>query len=278
MIMDSHCHAWLRWPYQPPVPDPATRGSFEQLLFEMDSKGVDRALIVCAEIDDNPDNNQYVHDKVAEQRDRFDFVIDVDSLWKDSYHQPGAADRLAAGLSKWKPAGFTHYVNDPADDARWLNSPEGAAMFKVADSQGAVASIHCRPQHLTHIRELAKRFPELKILLHHMGHPKPLEPEGLAEILASARHDNIFIKVSGFYNATTQPQWEYPLSDVQPVVQALYQRFGAGRLLWGSDYPVCRFYHSYRQAIEILRRHCRFIPPAAMDAIMGDNLAAILRR
>ena len=50
MIVDSHCHAWRTWPYQPPVPDPEGRGTVEQLLFEMDGAGVDRAAVVCARI------------------------------------------------------------------------------------------------------------------------------------------------------------------------------------------------------------------------------------
>ena len=48
MIVDSHCHAWRRWPYQPPVPDPESRGLVEQLLWEMDRHGVDRAAVVDA--------------------------------------------------------------------------------------------------------------------------------------------------------------------------------------------------------------------------------------
>ena len=205
MIVDSHCHAWADWPYQPAVPDPATRGSFEQLVFEMDSHGVDGALIVCAEITGNPENNQYVRDKVAAFRDRFAFVVDVDSFWSATYHQPGAAERLQTALDRWQPAGFTHYLADPADDGRWLISNEGLQFFEAAAALGAIASIHCRPQHQAHIRELAARFPQLTILLHHMGHPKVLEPEGLAEILATARHDNVHIKVSGFNYATAQP-------------------------------------------------------------------------
>ena len=266
MIMDSHCHAWECFPYQPPVPDPETRGSFEQLRFEMDSQGVNRAMIACAEIERNPDNNQYVHDKVAALRERFAFVIDVDSFWTETYHKPGAAERLRQGAERWQPAGFTHYIADPADDARWLYSPEGMALFELAQADSLIASIHCRPQHQTHIRELASRFPRLVILLH----------QGLSEILSTARHDNVHVKISGFYNSTAKPPWDYPLSDVQPIVQALYQRFGKSRLLWGSDYPVCRRFYSYRHAIEILRRHCNFIPTADMDAMMGSNLAALL--
>ncbi|MDQ1318477.1 MAG: Amidohydrolase, partial [Candidatus Poribacteria bacterium] len=35
MIIDSHTHAWLKWPYQPQVPDEESRGKVEQLLYEM---------------------------------------------------------------------------------------------------------------------------------------------------------------------------------------------------------------------------------------------------
>ena len=30
-VIDSHCHAWPRWPYQPAVPDDSSRGSMEML-------------------------------------------------------------------------------------------------------------------------------------------------------------------------------------------------------------------------------------------------------
>ena len=67
MIIDSHCHAWPRWPYQPQVPDSDSRGKVEQLLNEMDLHGVDQAVVICARIDHNLDNNEYV----AEQVQRF---------------------------------------------------------------------------------------------------------------------------------------------------------------------------------------------------------------
>ena len=57
MIIDSHCHAWTRWPYQPPVPDDEYRGKIEQLIHEMDLNSVDQAVLVCAQIDYNPENN-----------------------------------------------------------------------------------------------------------------------------------------------------------------------------------------------------------------------------
>src|SRR5688572_10016939 len=95
MIIDSHCHAWRCWPYQPPVPDPETRGRIEQLIFEMDQNGVDRAVLVCARIDHNPDNNDYVAEHVRAHPDRLHQFADVDCSWWPTYHTPGAAARLA---------------------------------------------------------------------------------------------------------------------------------------------------------------------------------------
>ncbi len=59
-ILDSHCHAWRRWPYPPLVPDEDSRGTIDQLLYEMDTNGIEQALVVCAAIEDNPDNVEYV--------------------------------------------------------------------------------------------------------------------------------------------------------------------------------------------------------------------------
>lgn len=276
MIFDSHCHAWQTWPYDPAVPDRQTRGSIEQLAYEMDSNGVDKALIVCADIAGNPDNNQYVYQKSGDYGDRFVYAVDVDSRWKESYHSAGAADRLERAVKRWKPVALTHYLLDAAAEGAWLHSEAGTAFFEVAMSHGLIASIHCLPGHQAHIRKLAALFPQLTILIHHMGHPKVIEPETQAEVLATATCDNVYIKVSGFYYGTTQPKWDYPLADVQPILQCIYRRYGADRLLWGSDYPVCRRFYSHRHAIEIVRHHCRFITSEAMDKIMGKNLAGIL--
>lgn len=60
MIIDSHCHAWEYWPYEPPVPDPESRGRIEQLINQMDLNGVQQATIVSAQIEHNPSNNDYI--------------------------------------------------------------------------------------------------------------------------------------------------------------------------------------------------------------------------
>jgi L-fuconolactonase len=278
MIIDSHCHAWTRWPYQPPVPDDASRGRIEQLLHEMDINGVDRAAVVCAEIERNPDNNTYIAEQVARYPDRLYQIADVDSMWSPTYHRPGAAERLAAAADRWPIVGFTHYVSND-DDGAWLTSDEGLAFFRVAEER-LLASIHCQTYHHPAIRCVAERFPSVPILIHHMGHVKANEPPphgGLKEVLASARLPNVYIKLSGFAYASSV-KWDFPYSDTLWVVRAEYEHFGPYRMCWGSDYPVVRFFMTYRQALEAFRTHCTFVPEADKAWILGGTLAGLLAR
>ena len=104
MVIDCHAHAWDYWPYQPEVPDPENRGTAEMLLHEMDRVGVDKAVLVCARIEHNPNNNDYVAGRVEKFPDRLIQFADVDCSWWETYHTPGGADRLAEAARKFREA------------------------------------------------------------------------------------------------------------------------------------------------------------------------------
>ncbi len=279
MIIDSHCHAWTAWPYTPPVPDSSSRGRVEQLLNEMDLHGVDQAVVVCARIDHNPDNNDYIAEQVARYPERLHQFPDVDCAWTETYHQPGAADRLRAVADRWPIRGFTHYLRGD-DDGAWLDNAEGQAFFGVAAERGLIASIAGTPAHQPALRRVAKRYPNLSILCHHLGGlrltAETLDAD-LQELRQSAALPNILIKLSGFAYCS-QVAWEYPYTDTKLIIQTLYEAFGPTRLCWGSDYPVVRFYMTYQQALEAFRTHCTFIPTAEKALILGTNLANLLTR
>lgn len=276
MIVDSHCHAWERWPYEPTVPDPGSRASVEQLLFEMDANGVDEATIVCAAIDHNPENNDYVARSISEHSDRLHQIADLDCRWSDTYHVPGAADRLRQLCDTYPIAGFTHYVRE--DDDGWLTSDDGLAMFEVAAERGLLASVAAPPGWQRSLREVAERFESLPILCHHLAGIRPHAADvetSLREVLASASCPNILVKVSGFRYAAAA-DYDYPYADVEWVIRTLYESFGPRRLCWGSNYPVERPFTTYRQTIEVLRTHAPFIPAGDVELILGGTLGALL--
>jgi L-fuconolactonase len=275
MILDSHTHAWDYWPYEPPVPDHESRGRVEQLLWEMDRSGVDMAVLVCARIEHNPRNNDYVAECVAKYPDRLVQFADVDCSWTETYHAPGAAARLAAAAARYGLKGYTHYLRSDHD---WFESEEGLAFFRTTADLGLIASLALGPEWQPALRKLARRFPSIPFLCHHMAGARADEPAphpGLQEILASAAVPNIYLKLSGFHYVS-QVSWEYPYPDTGWIVRRLYEEYGPERLCWGSDYPVVRFHMTYRQALEAFRTHCPFVPAADQEQILGRNLQRLL--
>lgn len=276
MIVDSHSHAWDRWPYEPPVPDAPTRGSAEQLIYELDNHDVALAMVVAAGIDHNKDNNAYVAEAVRRYPDRLLHIADVDCKWGEHYHTPGATDRLRAAVDAYDPVGFTHYVG--AENDGWLVSDDGMEFFGAAAELGLIASLAASPAWQDDIRTIAREFPSLPILCHHLAGIRGAAggiAEGLRQVLPSADYPNIFVKVSGFYYGAERP-WDFPYPEAIEVVRELYEGWGPRRLVWASDFPASRRWVTYTQSLEAVRTHCGFIKQEHLPGILGGNMRAVL--
>lgn len=277
MIIDSHTHAWRRWPYEPQVPDIESRGIIEQLIYEMEQNNVDMAVIICARIGQNEDNNDYVAECVHRYPMRLIQFADVDCCWTKTYHTDGAANRLAEFAVKYALKGYTHYLRED-DNCEWFFSKEGEKFFQVTEDFDLIVSLAIGPHQQAYLRELAKKFPTIPFLCHHVGgaSAKEIPPyPKLKEILDSANIPNIYIKISGFAYISQVP-WEYPYYDTSWIIRAIYENFGPSRLCWGSDYPVVRSFMTYKQSIEVFRTHCQFIPDKDKEQILGNNLYRLL--
>ena len=277
MIIDCHTHAWRKWPYNPPVPDHNSRGQVEQLLWEMDRNKVDKAVLVCARIDHNPDNNDYVYDCVQKHPDRLIQFADVDCSWTETYHQSGSAQRLAESANRYNLVGFTHYLRNDYD---WFDSAEGISFFETAAELKLIASLALGASWQPFLRQLAKRFPSVIFLCHHMGGAKSsVSPpySDFDQILKSAELPNIYIKLSGFHYASSI-SWDYPYSDTLWMAQKLYHYYGPDRLCWASDYPPVRAHMTYQQSLEVVRKHCQFFSKNDLDLVLGGNIQRILNQ
>jgi len=273
VIVDAHCHIWKRWPYEPRVPDPG-RGAVKNLLWEMDQAGVDRAVLICAAIGGNDDNNLYASEAASRSGGRLTAFVDVDSRWLASHQTHGAAERLSRLVERFAPSGLTHYMHEDAD-ASWLNSPDGLDFLREAQTRRLLLSLACGPAQIAEIAKAAARVPDLPILLHHMLRLRAGDEEALGKALAGAALPNLHVKLSGF-GYGVEHGWDFPIAAMRPIVEALYTGFGAQRLLWGSDWPVSTRYLTYRQTLEILRSHCPFILEPELRLILGGNMERLL--
>lgn len=271
MIFDAHTHSW------------PSRGCYQDLVREMDTAGVDAAVVVSAALSGNLDNNEYVASAVAACPGRLHQLVDVDSRWNPAYHRAGAAGRLAELCDRMSaagqpPAGVSHYLE--AGNDRWLLSDEGRAFFAAAARRGLIVSLAAAPGWFADIREVAASIPATPVLLNHLALVM-LHPDGVAAGLDVVRQgarpgaDNLIVKVSGYYYGTDRPG-DYPFTDRLEIVRAFYETWGPRRMVWASDFPNSAPHITYRQSLEVLREHARFIAPADLPLVLGGTLRAIL--
>lgn len=95
------------------------------------------------------------------------------------------------------------------------------------------------PLYLRQMHAIAKRFPELRIVIDHCGMPAPPTApprvdllDTLPELLALAEYPNVAVKLTGL---PVLAPGSYPFPAIWPALHRMLEAFGPGRLLWGSD-------------------------------------------
>ena len=117
--------------------------------------------------------------------------------------------------------------------------------------------IHARPVLLD---EVATRFPSLRIVVAHLGHP------WIEEAMATIRkHPNLFADISAL---ETRP-WQY-----YNGMLAAWEYGVADRLLLGSDYP----FSTIERTVEGLRSINRFVAGTSLPAIPEAVVEGIIHR
>ena len=92
---------------------------------------------------------------------------------------------------------------------------------------------------------------------------------------ALLRRDGFFTEL--MFPTTWGGRWDYPYREAHPLIRDAHRRFGAEKLMWGSDMPNVERFCTYGQSLEYLRRYCDFLPASDMDRILGDNAARLYR-
>lgn len=154
------------------------------------------------------------------------------------------------------------------DDVRW-GFEAIAALDLTFDALGF-------PRHLDNFHALLTRIPMRTVVDHCMkpdvaGHAIDDWAEGMARL---ARDTDACVKLSGLITEAG-PHWA--ADDLRPYVDHLIEHFGPQRMMWGSDWPVCRLrgeYGSWLAAAEALTAH---LDADARAAIFGETAARFYR-
>jgi L-fuconolactonase len=118
---------------------------------------------------------------------------------------------------------------------------------------------------LKDIDAIAKRLPNLRIILDHFGNVrldgKALDPAWVADFRAVAKHPNVYCKVSALYGRFVKQPAPRELAVYRPILDLAYESFGEDRLVFGSDWPVSESTADYAALLALTREY--FAPKGA---------------
>jgi L-fuconolactonase len=156
--------------------------------------------------------------------------------------RPDVADRLAALAAAEggdRLVGLRHQVQGEADP-RWLCRPDVRRGLRAVGEAGLAYDLLTRPHQLPAAVETVRALPEVRFVLDHLSKPPIARGElvGWADDLrALAAAPNVAAKLSGL---VTEADWTgWTVDQLRPYVEVALDAFGADRLMFGSDWPVC---------------------------------------
>jgi L-fuconolactonase len=166
---------------------------------------------------------------------------------------------------------LTHTYDDP----RWILGDDVSASISLLASRGLTLDYVCTsPEHLELVPELARRHPQLRIVIDHLAKPdiknKAWEPWA-SQIAAAAAEPNVYVKISGL-NTASDTDWS--AADWQPYVDHAIDHFTADRVMLGSDWPVLILAGDFARVWAAQREVISSRSQAEQDAILCGTASA----
>jgi L-fuconolactonase len=270
-IFDAQVHAYERnhpgRPWAGTLHGPA-EVTGDQMVAAMDAVGVDGAVLVSPFSMYRYDAS-YALAVYAAHPTRFRLVKPVDPT------DPAVADTIADWASTKGTVGVRVMLRDELS-----TDPADPGLNRVL----AAAAQHSLPVNLMcwgrleQAAQLASRNPDTQLVIDHLGLQQPFEPPPAAEpfaelpkVLALAAHPNIAIKISGACTLSHEP---FPYKDIWDPLGRIFDAFGFGRCMWGTDWTRAVALLTYEQGVEAFRVTDR-LTSSDRTLLMGETLARV---
>ena len=278
MIVDTHVHVWEidppRYPIGPTAPGwkslPDEPGTADELIADMDANGVQWSVLVQTSW--STWDNGYMADSVERFPGRFVAHGLIDPL------DPKNAEVARYWMKERGLVGFRFHPMYYGDQ-KVLVSRENEALWEELSALDAVVQFHTFANDADQIATIATRYPNMRLIIDHMGYPRVDEPmEAFLPIVELSRFDNIVFKLSDVKGRSKE---EFPFRDVHPFIKALVDAYGSQRTIWGTGYPGHhRTKHNWltlADEIRLIQEGLPFISPQEADQILGETAVALWR-
>jgi len=270
-IFDAQVHAYERnhpgRPWVGTLYGPA-EVTGDEMVAAMDAVGVDGAVLVSPFSMYRYDAG-YALEVFTVHPDRFRLVKPVDPT------DPAVLDTIANWAGTKGTVGIRVFLRDGVS-----TDPADPAINRVL----AAAARHSLPVNLActgrleQAGQLAARNPNTQLVIDHLGLSQPHEPPPPAEpfadlpkLLAMAARANVAVKISGACTLSHEP---FPYRDIWDPLGRIFDAFGFGRCIWGTDWTRAVGLLTYKQGVDAFRVTDR-LSDSDRAALMGETLARV---
>lgn len=268
MIIDSHQHFWIYEAEKHAWLDDnmkIIRRDFlpEDLKLVYQTNAIDGCVAVQA------DQTLAETDFLLDLAEKNDFIKGVVG-WVDL--RASTIDEVLNQYSQFpKLKGFRHVVQVEADP-NFMLRPDFGNGIAALEKYNFTYDILIFPHQLGAALELVRRFPNQKFIIDHIAKPyiKDGFYDGWAALMkAISEYQNVYCKLSGMTTEADYNNWTS--EQIEPYMQLVLEAFGANRILFGSDWPVCLVAGNYTKTKELVTNFIAKLSSEEQAAIMGGN-------
>lgn len=182
--------------------------------------------------------------------------------------------------NRYKKSGFLKGFRFRSDELNgYLAHDKALEHLKMLERDNMVVDLLVEHRHSKDVIELARQFPQLKIVINHCFRVKtekgrPSE-EWKAAIIACSKHDNVYCKLSSILDfAGTRPFSEPAPTDhaiYRTVLEQCFESFGEDRVIFGTNWGVCTHFGSVDDVVSIVSTFLKSKSDDAFKKGMRDN-------
>lgn len=267
MKIDAHQHFWKF----DPVRDAWIDDSMEAIRRDFMPKDLEPLLknlgfdgCISVQADQSEEETHFL----LELAEKHDFIKGVVG-WVD-LKSPNVDGKLESFVQFPKLKGFRHIIQA---------EPDGFMMNETFIRNVSKLQLHhfsydilIYGHQLNETVKFVERLPEVRLVVDHIA--KPVIKESSFEQWATAMKKlasfrNVFVKLSGMVTEADWDHWQQ--KDFEPYLETCLEYFGADRLMFGSDWPVCLLAAEYEEVIGIVENFIDGLSDTEQDDIMRQT-------
>jgi L-fuconolactonase len=216
-----------------------------------------------------------------------DWILDLgaSARWIRGFvgHLTPGAPAFAADVSRLARNPLFRGIRVSGGDVTGLTAPANLRDLAVLADHDLSLDVNGSIASLTAVAAVARAVPRLRIVIDHVANVKidgkAPPAEWLSGMQTAAAQPAVYCKVSGLVEGSGRRDGKAP-ADVEfyrPVLDAVWERFGAERVIYGSNWPVSEVFAPLATVHRIVRDYFGIRGEAASRRYFAGNSQVVYK-